>query len=98
MSISIECITNTAVAMGIDEFMWNSWNKVYSLVYDNAVCESFFHTLKVELVYQRHYETRDQAKRSIFWYIEAYYNRVRRHSSIDYRSPINFEIQARKLA
>ena len=66
--------------------------------YDNAVCESFFHTLKVELVYQRHYETRDQAKRSIFWYIEAYYNRVRRHSSIDYKSPINFEIQVRKSA
>jgi putative transposase len=66
--------------------------------YDNAVCESFFHTLKVELVYQRRYETRDQAKRSIFWYIEAYYNRVRRHSSIDYKSPINFEIQVRKSA
>lgn len=66
--------------------------------YDNAVCESFFHTLKVELVYQRRYETRDQAKRSIFWYIEAYYNRVRRHSGIDYKSPINFEIQVRKTA
>ena len=66
--------------------------------YDNAVCESFFHTLKVELIYQRNYETRDQAKRSIFWYIEAYYNRVRRHSGIDYLSPINFEIQVRNAA
>lgn len=66
--------------------------------YDNAVCESFFHTLKVELVYQRRYETRDQAKRSIFWYIEAYYNRVRRHSGIDYMSPVNFENQVSKSA
>lgn len=66
--------------------------------YDNAVCESFFHTLKVELVYQRHYETRDQAKRSIFWYIEAYYNRVRRHSGIDYKSPVDFEYQVQHVA
>ncbi len=59
--------------------------------YDNAVCESFFHTLKTELVYQRKYEMRDQARRSIFWYIEAYYNRIRRHSGIDYMSPIDYE-------
>ena len=62
--------------------------------YDNAVCESFFHTLKSEHVYRFRYETRDQAMRSIFWYIEAYYNRVRRHSSLDYKSPINFEASA----
>jgi len=62
--------------------------------YDNAVCESFFHTLKTELVYQRQYETRNQARRSIFWYIEAYYNRIRRHSSIDYMSPVNYEVYA----
>ncbi|MFT5259543.1 MAG: putative transposase [Saprospiraceae bacterium] len=66
--------------------------------YDNALCQSLFHTLKVELVYQRKYETRDQAKRSIFWYIEAYYSRVRRHSGIDYMSPLNFEHQVRKSA
>ena len=66
--------------------------------YDNAVCESFFHTLKVELIYQRKYKFRTQAKRSIFWYIEAYYNRVRRHSGIDYQSPIDFEIQAENVA
>ena len=66
--------------------------------YDNAVCESFFHTLKVELVYQRQYDTREQAKRSIFWYIEAYYNRIRRHSGINYKSPINFESQVRNAA
>ena len=66
--------------------------------YDNAVCESFFHTLKAELVYQRNYETQGQAKRSIFWYIEAYYNRVRRHSGIDYKSPIDFEHQVQHVA
>ncbi|MGI9283773.1 MAG: IS3 family transposase [Pseudomonadales bacterium] len=62
--------------------------------YDNAVCESFFHTLKTELVYQRHYENREQVRRSIFWYIEAYYNRVRRHSGIGYMSPLNYEKKA----
>ncbi len=66
--------------------------------YDNAVCESFFHTLKTELVYQRKYENREQARQSIFWYIEAYYNRVRRHSSIGYMSPINYENLALKNA
>ena len=66
--------------------------------YDNAVCESFFHTLKTEHVHRFNYETREQAKQSVFWYIEAYYNRVRRHSGIDYQSPINFEKQALKNA
>lgn len=64
--------------------------------YDNAVCESFFHTLKTEHVHRFDYETREQAKRSVFWYIEAYYNRIRRHSGIDYQSPINFEKQTLK--
>jgi len=59
--------------------------------YDNAVCESFFHTLKTEHVYRFRYETREQVMRSIFGYIEAYYNRVRRHSSLGSKSPIRFE-------
>lgn len=66
--------------------------------YDNAVCESFFHTMKVELIYQRNYQTEDQARRSIFWYIEAYYNRIRRHSGINYQSPVNYENQAEESA
>ena len=66
--------------------------------YDNVVCESFFHTLKTEHVHRFNYETREQAKRSVFWYIEAYYNRIRRHSGIDYQSPINFEERALKNA
>ena len=59
--------------------------------YDNAVTETFFHTLKTELVYFERYTTRAEAKRGIFEYIEAFYNRVRRHSSLGYRSPHVFE-------
>lgn len=47
--------------------------------YDNAVAESFFKTLKTELVYQNKYETRDDAKNSVFEYIETFYNTQRRH-------------------
>jgi transposase InsO family protein len=59
--------------------------------YDNAVMESFFKTLKSELVYQRKYATRAQAKASIFEYIEVFYNRKRRHSSLGYKSPVEYE-------
>src|ERR1700733_1115270 len=62
--------------------------------YDNAPMESFFHTLKTELVHHRHYATRTQAKRDIFAYIEGFYNRTRRHSAIGYRSPIEMELKA----
>ena len=59
--------------------------------WDNAVMESFWATLKTELVYQQHYETREQARRSIFEYIEVFYNRKRLHSSLGYVSPETFE-------
>ncbi len=59
--------------------------------YDNAVTESFFHTLKVELVHRESYPTRRSAKVSIFEYIETYYNRQRRHSAIGHQIPIIFE-------
>lgn len=59
--------------------------------WDNAVMESFFKTLKAELVYQNDYPTREQARRSIFEYIEVFYNRERRHSSLGYKSPAEFE-------
>ncbi len=59
--------------------------------YDNAACESFFHTLKVELVYQQRFRTREDARTAIFEYIETYYNRKRRHSAIDYQTPEAFE-------
>ncbi len=58
---------------------------------DNAVAESFFGTLKTELVDDEDYRTRQEAKQSLFEYIEVFYNRKRRHSSLDYLSPIDFE-------
>lgn len=60
--------------------------------WDNAIAESFFHTLKVELVHENKYKTRKEAKSSIFRYIEEYYNRKRMHSAIDYRIPNEFEL------
>jgi len=62
--------------------------------YDNAVAESFFHTLKTEHVYEYRYETRAEARQSIFEYIEMFYNRQRRHSALGYRSPVSFELKA----
>lgn len=59
--------------------------------WDNAVAESFFATLKVELVYATQYSTRDQARSAIFEYIEGFYNRVRRHSHLGYVSPAVYE-------
>lgn len=81
--------------------------KKYSLIcsmsrkgncWDNAIAESFFHSLKVELVYTERYATRESAKQSIFEYIEVYYNRVRRHSSIGSIAPMVFENQYKKVA
>jgi len=65
--------------------------------YDNAVIESFFKTLKMELVYWEQYVTRDQARKSIFEYIECYYNTKRMHSSLDYMSPQEFENKMKNL-
>ena len=53
--------------------------------------ESFFHTLKTELVMHCDYKTRDDARGSLFDYMEAFYNRQRRHSSIGYQAPLRFE-------
>ena len=59
--------------------------------WDNAPMESFFSTLKRELVHRQQYRTRDQAKTSIFEYIEVFYNRQRLHSSLGYLSPAAYE-------
>jgi putative transposase len=61
--------------------------------WDNAVSESFFHTLKTECVNHERYPTREEAKKSIFDYIEVFYNRQRLHSSNGYLSPVEFEKQ-----
>lgn len=62
--------------------------------WDNAPVESFFATLKKELVYQEKYVTREQAKASLFEYIEVYYNRMRTHSALGYLTPEQYEKQS----
>jgi transposase InsO family protein len=59
--------------------------------WDNAVVESFFSTLKQELVYLSTFKTRQQAQLALFEYIEVFYNRKRRHSSLGYLSPVEYE-------
>jgi len=59
--------------------------------WDNAVMESFYRTLKIELIYQNKYETRKEAQRDIFEYIEIFYNRERLHSSLGYYTPEEYE-------
>jgi putative transposase len=59
--------------------------------YDNAVTESFFGTLKTELVHHESYATREAARQSLFEYIEVFYNRRRRHSALGYVSPLEYE-------
>jgi putative transposase len=71
---------------GITQSMSNRGN-----CYDNAITETFFHTLKTELIYQTSYETRKEAELSLFEYIELFYNRQRLHSSLNYMSPVDYE-------
>lgn len=61
--------------------------------WDNAVAESFFHTLKVECIYRRIFATREEAERIIFAWVETRYNRTRRHSTLGYVSPFEYERQ-----
>ena len=60
-------------------------------VYDNTVMESCFGALKKEQVHGTRYATRAAARQAIFEYIEVFYNRQRRHSTLDYRSPVEYE-------
>nr|GAT45040.1 integrase [Mycena chlorophos] len=62
--------------------------------WDNAAMESFFSSLKVERVRKKVYRSRDQARADVFDYIERFYNPTRRHSTLGYVSPIDFERQA----
>ncbi len=63
-------------------------------VWDNAAMESFFSSLKTERTARKTYRTRDEAKADVFDYIERFYNAKRRHSTIGYISPMEFEMQA----
>jgi putative transposase len=65
--------------------------------YDNAFIESFWSTLKYELVYHHRFSGFAQAHTAIFDYIETFYNRIRLHSSLAYQSPINFESQLNQI-
>jgi putative transposase len=85
---SAECIDLLARCGGVSSLSrkGNCW--------DNAVVESFFATLKRELVHPKLYRTRDEARLAIFEYIEGWYNPKRLHSTLGYLSPIDFERQA----
>ena len=66
--------------------------------WDNAVAESFFATLELELIVKSDWHTRDDARRAIFRYIEIWYNRERRHSTLNYVSPVEYEMQLENVA
>lgn len=66
--------------------------------YDNAITESFFGTLKRELVHHYSFKSRTEAQSLIFRYIEGFYNRRRRHSAIGYQAPENYERLSFKMA
>jgi len=84
-----EAYRNRLLAVGIKASMSRKGN-----CYDNAYVESFFHTLKTELIYRTEFATREEAKKAIFEFIEVWYNRERLHSSIGYKSPVEFERMA----
>lgn len=80
-------------AHGIRQSMSSTGN-----CYDNAMAESFFATLKKGHVFSQRFQTKEEARRKLFEYLEVFYNRVRRHSSLGYKSPVAFEHQHRILA
>ena len=59
--------------------------------FDHALIESFFATLECELIDRRHWRTKEEARIEVFWRLEAVYNRRRRHSSLGYLSPMEYE-------
>ena len=87
----LHCLISRALAIGAKNHgIVASMNGVGTW-YDNAPMESFFGTLKSEWVYHHLYRTRDEAKADVFFYIESFYNRRRRHSALDYLSPLAYE-------
>ena len=81
-----EAYTKKLILSGIITSMSRKGN-----CYDNAHAESFFHSLKTELVYRNKFKTRQEAKLIIFEWIETWYNRQRLHSSLNYMSPVEYE-------
>jgi transposase InsO family protein len=66
--------------------------------WDNAVAESFFNSLKTELIYHENYASRETAKQNVFHYIEVYYNKIRRHSAVGLIPLMAYENQFKKIA
>lgn len=58
--------------------------------YDNSCVESFFASLKKEKIYRKKYDTMEEVKKDIFWYVEVFYNRKRRHSTLQYMTPVEY--------
>jgi len=79
--------------LGIDVSMSRKGN-----CWDNAVAESFFSTIKIELIYGRRWATRLELRSAVFEYIEIFYNRQRLHSTLGYKSPIQFETEHAAVA
>jgi len=61
--------------------------------WDNAVSESFFHTLKTELIHHQNFRNREEARQAVFEYIAVFYNREQLHSANGYLSPVGYELQ-----
>ena len=59
--------------------------------WDNACAETFFSTIKCEMLYHKKYMTRQEVRRDIFWYIEVFYNRKRRHQALGYLTPMEYK-------
>ncbi len=85
-----DVVRNSIKALGFMRSMSRKGN-----CWDNAVAESFFRSLKTELTHHEKFETRSEAMVAVFDYIEAFYNRVRRHSTLGYLSPVVYEQLAR---
>lgn len=83
-----DCYQEKLESLGIKASMSRKGN-----CYDNAMVESFFRTLKVELMYRENFKTRKEAEQKIFEFIEVWYNRQRIHSSLDYMTPTDYELK-----
>lgn len=64
--------------------------------WDNACAETFFSTIKCEMLYHKKYMTREEARKDIFWYIEVFYNRKRRHQALGYMTPLEYKCRFMK--